>query len=134
VVSPLARKKSSTLTEAELRIMDVLWEKGRASVKDVTEALATGEQPLAYNTVLTMLRILHQKKYANYLKEGRAFIYEPLVGKEQARQNVVSYLLNRFFDNSPSLLVQNLLDSEAVDASELEQLKQRIEDHGEVGQ
>jgi len=121
----MARRKSKTLTEGELRIMEAVWELGRGSVKEVTQKLDE-DQPIAYNTVLTMLRILHQKGYVDYEKQGRAFIYYPLVNQHQARNNVVRYLLNKFFDNSPSLLVQNLLD-QPLDEAEMAQLKKQIE-------
>jgi len=68
----VARKKSRTLTEAELRLMEVLWEKGRATVGDVTNSL--GSPPIAYNTVLTTMRILEQKGFVRHEEEGRAFV------------------------------------------------------------
>lgn len=126
----MARKKSKTLTEGELRIMEAIWDLGKGSVKQVTQKLE-GDQPIAYNTVLTMLRILHQKGYVDYEKQGRAFIYFPLVDQQQARSNVLSYLLNKFFDNSPTLLVQNLLD-QPLEKSEIERLRHHIaESNGE---
>lgn len=121
----MARRKSKTLTEGELRIMEAVWELGKGSVKEVTQKLAE-DQPIAYNTVLTMLRILNQKGYVDYEKQGRAFIYYPLVNQKQARNNVVRYLLTKFFDNSPSLLVQNLLD-QPLDEEEMARLKSQIE-------
>ncbi len=121
----MARKKSKTLTEAEHRIMEVLWRNGSGSVKEVTEALCR-DQALAYNTVLTMLRILKDKGYVAYRKQGRAFIYTPLVDKNEARGKVLKYLLGQFFNNSPSLLIQNLLEDEKMDAIELKRLKDRI--------
>lgn len=127
----MARRKSKTLTEGELRIMEAIWSMGRGSVKEVTQNLAE-DQPIAYNTVLTMLRILHQKGYVDYEKQGRAFIYFPLVNQDQARTSVVRYLLHKFFDNSPSLLVQNLLD-QPLDQEEMDRLKQHIEQSGSEG-
>lgn len=127
----MPRRKSKTLTEGELRIMEAIWSLGKGSVKEVTQKLAD-DQPVAYNTVLTMLRILHQKGYVDYEKQGRAFIYYPLVDQEEARTSVVRYLLNKFFDNSPTLLVQNLLD-QPLDQKEMEQLKRQIEQSGNEG-
>lgn len=124
----MPRKKSQTLTDSELRIMDVLWDKGQGSVKDVTEILAVSDQPVAYNTVLTMLRILHEKGYVNYFKEGRAFIYEPLLAREQASAKAARHLLRRFFDGSPSLLVQNLMEREEIPPEEMARLKDLIAD------
>src|SRR2546427_7849822 len=76
----VARKRSSTLTDAELRLMNVLWERGKATVGEVAESLPRG-LPLAYSTVLTTMRILEHKGYVRHSKDGRAFVYEPLVDR-----------------------------------------------------
>jgi predicted transcriptional regulator len=106
--------------------MDVLWQKGSATVGEIVEALRA-ERPLAYSSVLTMMRILEQKGYVTHEKESRAYIYRPLVDRRQAQQSVISYLMKRFFNNSPELLVVNLLEHEEVDAAEIKRLKRLIE-------
>ena len=121
----MARRKSPTLTEVELELMDVLWGKGRATVSDIVEALP-GER-LAYSSVLTMMRILEQKGYVRHEKEGRAFVYCPIVDRQQAQKSVIGYLLKRFFNNSPELLVVNLLEHEDVGPDEVERLRKMIE-------
>jgi predicted transcriptional regulator len=121
----LARRKSPTLTEVELELMDVLWDRGQATVAEIVEALP--EERLAYSSVLTMMRILEQKGYVTHEKEGRAFIYRPLVDRQQAQKSVIGYLLRRFFDNSPELLVVNLLEHEEVGPEEVIRLKRMIE-------
>jgi len=123
----VARKKSPHLTDAELRLMDVLWEKGDATVSDVADALPQNPA-LAYSTVLTTLRILENKGFVSHTKDGRAFVYHPLVGREQARESAVTHLVRRFFENSPELLMLNLLDGKKVDASELRRLRKKIEE------
>ncbi len=123
----MPRKKSLNLTEAELKLMQVLWKKGSATVSGVVEALPT-EVPLAYSTVLTTLRILENKGYVRHTKEGRAFIYHPLMGREQARENAVTHLVRSFFGNSHELLVLNLLDPKRVDPAELKRLRKLIEE------
>jgi len=123
----VARKKSSHLTDAELRLMEVLWEKGSATVSDVVETLPKNPQ-LAYSTVLTTMRILENKGYLRHTKDGRAFVYHPVVGREQARQSAVSHLLHRFFENSPELLMLNLIEGEKIDSEELKRLRQRIQE------
>jgi predicted transcriptional regulator len=124
----MARKKSAGLTDGELRLMDVLWEKGAATVSDVADVLP----PLHYSTVLTTLRILEQKGYLRHIKEGRAFIYKPVVGKDQARDGAVNHLLKRFFDGSPELLVLNLVQGKKIRAAEFDRIRQRIADAKEV--
>jgi predicted transcriptional regulator len=121
----MARKKSPTLTEAELRLMDVLWAKNDATVGDVVEAL--GDPPLAYNTVLTTLRILETKGYVSHRAAGRAFVYSPRVGRDEARSNVIDYVVSRFFDNSPRALMLKLLDTDTLDDREFARLRALLE-------
>jgi len=128
----LARKKSPNLTEAELRLMDVIWEKEAATVGEVAEALPQ-ELGLAYNTVLTTLRILEEKGYVQHTKakEGRAFVYRAVVGRQEARRNAVRYLVSRFFRNSPELLVLNLLEDEELSHKELRRIRALIAEEEE---
>jgi predicted transcriptional regulator len=123
----LARKRSNTLTDAELRLMEVLWKRGAATVGEVVEGL-DGGKPLAYNTVLTTLRILEQKGYIKHTKEGRAFVYHPLVERGDALRSAVRNLVSRFFNSSPELLVLNVIESEKIDVEELKRLKHMIEE------
>lgn len=125
----MARKKSSTLTEAELRLMEVLWEKRRATVADVTEALPP--PPLAYNTVLTTMRILEQKGYVRHQEEGRAYVYEPLVERDDAAKSAVGQLLQRFFGNKSAALALRLVEEERPSDDELRRLKALIEKYEE---
>ena len=123
----MARKKSTNLTDAELRLMEVVWEKGKATVSEVVESLPK-DVPLAYSTVLTTLRILENKGYLRHTKEGRSFIYHPVVRKQEARENALTHLLRRFFDGSPELLVLNLVERRKIGARELARLRKKIEE------
>ena len=123
----MPRRRSPTLTDAELRLMEILWEKGTATVNDVVDALPK-TRALAYSTVLTTLRILEQKGYVGHEKQGRAFVYHPVVNRNQASRNAVNYIVSRFFDNSPELLVLNVLENEKIDPVELERLKKLVEE------
>ena len=122
----MPRKPSPTLTEAELPLMEVLWWKHAATVGEVAEGLPK-DKAVAYNTVLTMLRILERKGYARHTKDGRAFVYQPVVDRGQASRSAVRQLLSRFFHDSPEALVLNLLQDEALDERELERLKRMTE-------
>jgi predicted transcriptional regulator len=123
----MARKKSAGLTDAELRLMEILWRMGPATVNDVADALPK-DPALAYSTVLTTLRILETKGYLKHTKDGRAFLYEAVVPREQACESAVAHLLRRFFENSPELLVLNLIDARKISAKELKRLRKRIEE------
>jgi predicted transcriptional regulator len=122
-VSAVPPTKSPTLTEAELRLMTVLWQKGSATVQQVLEALP--EKPsLAYNSVLTTIRILEKKGYVKHVKDGRAHVYLPLVGRKEATRFEIRRLVNRFFRNSHEALVLNILEDDSIDAEELRRLRQ----------
>ena len=121
----MARKKSPGLTDAELRVMDVLWSKGSATVSDVLASLPR-DIPLAYSTVLTTLRILERKGYLKHHKEGRAFVYRPVVAREQESEMAVTHLLRRFFEGSPELLMLRLVERRKITPEELERLRKRI--------
>ncbi len=122
----MPRRKSETLTEAELRLMDVLWEKRSATVQQVLDAL-TQKPPLAYNSVLTTIRILENKGYVEHVKEGRAHIYRPMVERKQATRSEIRHLVNRFFDSSHELLVLNILEDRGLEVSELKRLRQLLQ-------
>ena len=92
-------KKSNTLTEAELRLMKILWRRGESAVTDLVAAMPDGET-LAYNSVLTTIRILEQKGYVEHRQEGRAFVYRPCVAEQEAGRSEVRHILSRFFGNS----------------------------------
>jgi predicted transcriptional regulator len=120
----LPRKKSLNLTEAELRLMDIVWDKGAATVGEVAAALPS-EPGLAYNTILTTLRILEQKGYVRHTKprEGRAFVYRAVVGRKQASRSALRHLVRGFFANSPELLVLNMLDDGDLTPRELKNIR-----------
>jgi predicted transcriptional regulator len=118
-------KKSNTLTEAELRLMKILWRRGESAVNDLVAAMPEGEA-LAYNSVLTTVRILEQKGYVEHRQEGRAFIYRPSVAETEASRSEVRHVLGRFFGNSRERLLLSLLGDEEVSPEELQRLKNLI--------
>ena len=106
--------------------MRVLWHRERATVGEVVEELNDTPKP-AYNTVLTMLRILERKGYVAHEKEGRAFAFLPIVDRGQARLRALSHLLTHFFDDSPAEIVLDLLGHEEADRAELQRMREMIE-------
>ena len=119
-------KKSPTLTEAELRLMKVLWSRGESTVNDIAAALPD-ENALAYNSVLTTIRILEQKGYVQHRKEGRAFYYVPLVAEQEAGTSEIRLVLRRFFGDSREKLMLSLLGDHEVTPEELQRLKDAIQ-------
>jgi len=122
----LARSKSATLTEAELRIMNVLWDKGPATVHEVLQALPP-KPNLAYNSVLTIIRILETKGYVKHVKDKRAHIYMPKIDREDATRFEVRHLVGRFFGNSHERLLLNILEESSIDAEELARMRELLE-------
>ena len=125
----MARQKSSHLTESELRLMEVLWSHSPATVAEVLERLPA-KPPLAYSTVITTLRILETKGYVRHIKDGRAFQYEPLVARNEARRTALRQMMHRLFEGSPELLMATLFESGDVDRKELQRLRKLIEKAG----
>ena len=124
----MARRKSTTLTEAELEIMQIVWTQGTSTAESVRKRLAN--MP-AESTVRTMLRILEEKGYLTHTVDGRTYVYQPKVGKEQASQVILSDVLTRVFGGSPALLVKSLLSSEQVSEEEVKEIKQLIQEEEE---
>jgi BlaI family transcriptional regulator, penicillinase repressor len=118
-------RTSATLTEAELRLMNVLWQHGPATVHQLLSALPSPN--LAYNSVLTTIRVLEKKGYVKHVKDGRSHIYTPLVGQKDATRFEVRNLVSRFFKNSHELLVLNVLEDNNMDAEELKRLTELLE-------
>jgi predicted transcriptional regulator len=118
-------KRSITLTEAELRLMRVLWTRGESAVAEVVAAVAD-ETPLAYNSVLTTIRVLERKGYVTHRQEGRAFLYSPAIAQTEASRSEVRHMLQRFFGNSRERLLLSLLGDEDLSPDELKRLKETI--------
>jgi len=113
------------LTEAELRIMRILWARGESLVSDLVSAMPESS-PLAYTSVLTTVRILEQKGYVKHRPEGRAFLYSPCIAEQDASQSEVRHVLHRFFGNSREKLMLSLLGDGGITAEELQRLKSAI--------
>ena len=119
----MPRKKPNMLTNAELRIMEVIWARGSATVAEVVEALKGVD---AYTTILTLMRILKAKGYLSSRKEGRAFVFVPRVDRETVARKAAHQLVSRFFGGSPGELVLSFLREEQLTPDELAEIKRQI--------
>jgi predicted transcriptional regulator len=119
-------RQSGTLTEAELRIMNVLWARGSGTVQQVLDSI-TKMPVLAYNSVLTTIRVLEKKGYLKHLKDGRAHIYTPVVGKQEATRSEIRHLVSRFFKDSHEQLVLNVIEDQTLEPEEIERLRQMLD-------
>src|SRR5689334_24676307 len=122
----MPRRQSETLTEAELRVMNVLWSRGPATVQQVQDWLSS-DYDLAYNSVLTTIRILEKKGYLKHTKDGRAHIYRPVIAREEAGRCVVRHLVSRFCSNSDHSLLMNLLHVQCLYSGEINALRQILD-------
>jgi len=125
----MARRPSPVLTEAELRVMEVLWRLERATVAEVTQALPP--PPIAYNTVLTTLRILEQKGHVAHEEAGRAFIYRPLIARDAAAGSAIKNVVEKFFGNNSGELALRLIETQRPSEDELARLRSLIERYEE---
>jgi predicted transcriptional regulator len=106
--------------------MQVLWANGETSVKDIAAELSK-KKPVAYTTVQTMCKILVEKGYAEFRKEGRAFLYAATMSQKDARRGALNALLDRFFGSSPELLAKHLIQETDIELNDLEALQKRID-------
>lgn len=119
-------KQSETLTDAELRVMKVLWEKGSGTVQQVLDSIA--EKPaLAYNTILTTIRILERKGYLRHSKDGRAHVFVPVVRQQDATRTEIRHLVSRFFRDSHEDLVLNILEDRGIQPEEIDRLRKMLD-------
>ena len=123
----MSRKKTNTLTNAEHRIMEVVWARGSATVAEVVDALQGRD---AYTTILTLMRILKDKGYLSVRKVGRAHVFTPRVDRDTAARKAVHQLLRKFFSGSPSELVLSFLREEELTPDELQAIKRKIIESG----
>lgn len=122
----MARPPSPILTDAERAILDVLWDRGEATVREVADVLSA-QKPVAYTTVLTMFGVLAKKGLVTHRTEGRAFVYRAAITREAARQQALQQLLRQFFDGSPNVLAQHLIREHEIDTAGLDALRSKLD-------
>jgi BlaI family transcriptional regulator, penicillinase repressor len=115
------RQPSSTLTGQELEIMKIVWERNRATVRDVYEALLE-RRKVAYTTVMTMMKILEQKKYLKKSQVDRAYVYRPAQPKRQVIGGMVREFVNRVFNGSAEPLLVHLVEEHNLSPEEWEEI------------
>jgi len=123
----MAKQKKSEirLGRLELKIMNVIWKKGNATVHDVRDALSRGRKP-AYSTILTMMRKLEAKGYLEHDVDDRTYVYHPTISQQAVRQGVLSDILDRLFEGSPSLLLTSLVEQNRISQEELSEVRKLI--------
>ena len=123
----MGKKKPSEirLGRLELQIMNVVWDKGKATVHDVRDAISRGRKP-AYSTILTMMRKLEAKGYLQHDVDDRTYVYRPAISRQTVRHGVLSDLLDRLFEGSPLLLLNSLVEQNRLSEAELRKIQKLI--------
>ena len=121
----MPENNSKRLTPLESLIMDRVWDLSEATVREVQERLEA-ERPMAYNTVLTMMRILRDKGFLDSKRNGKADVYHPLISREQMARRSLSDVLDRFFSGSATALVSQLLSSENLSEDEIKAIRREV--------
>ncbi len=114
-----------SFTDRELDVMEVLWTSGSATVTEVQERLA---DPLAYTTVLTVLRVLEEKGHVRHEEDGRAHRYIPLVAQGEARRSALARLIGRVFDGSPEALLTQLVSDRSLTPDAIHRIKGMLDE------
>ena len=127
----MAKKKDSgiKLGRVELQIMNVVWEKGKATVHDVKDVLGRGRKP-AYSTILTMMRKLEAKGYLEHDVDERTYVYRPTISRKVVRNGILGDILDRLFEGSPSLLLNSLVEQNRLTEKELRKIRKLIKERG----
>src|SRR5579863_8495240 len=115
------RRRSTTLTEQELEIMKIVWERDSTTVRDVYETLLE-RRKVAYTTVMTMMKILEQKKYLKRTQADRAYVYLPAQPKGQVIGDMVKEFVNRVFNGSAEPLLVHLVEEHNLTREDLEEI------------
>ena len=118
------------LGRLELQIMNVVWDRGKATVHDVKDVLGRGRKP-AYNTILTMMRKLEQKGYLAHEVQDRTYVYRPTVGRQEVRRGMLGDLLERVFEDSPALLLTSLMERRRISEQERRRIRELIRKRGD---
>lgn len=113
-------------TDRELEALKVLWERGEATVRDVSVALSTDAEPLAYTTVLSLLQVMEQKGLVRHRKQGKAYVYLPLVERSRTFRRLAGGFLDRVFDGAVDEYLVHALENKKLSTSELDQLEAMI--------
>jgi BlaI family transcriptional regulator, penicillinase repressor len=122
--------ESIILTRQELQIMKVVWERSAATVKEVCDAISR-RKLTAYTTILTLMGILEEKGALIHTRSGRAYIYRPLLTRQQATRNQVHDVLTRFFDGSPEKMIETVIENEVKRPEQLGIVRNLLESRQE---
>ena len=121
----MRRRSARRLGDLELQILNVLWERGPSTVREVLESLPTQPRP-AYTTVLTMMRLMHEKGYLDRRERGRAHVYQARLREQRVKRGLLRDLVEGAFRGSTEAVVIRLLEDENLSGEDLDRIKKLI--------
>jgi predicted transcriptional regulator len=121
----MARPRHKNPTPAELEVLQILWEHGPCTVREVMNLLSP-KRPRAYTSVMSLMNIMAEKGQLNQKPKGRAFIYSAKISRDKTQSNMLKDLLNRAFDGSANSLVAHLLQQAEPNNEELDEIRKTI--------
>ena len=121
----MANLKTNELGQLQIELLKLLWKRGKATVQDLLDAWPNPRPP-AYVTILTVLRRLEKRGFLTHDLQGRAFVYRPLVGEQEVKNDLLGDLVTRLF-GSPTNLVSGLLRDHSLTLSDLSSIRQLVE-------
>jgi BlaI family transcriptional regulator, penicillinase repressor len=126
----MPRRPSRNFTERELEIMQIIWDKQEATVRDIQQALPPGRH---YNTVLTIIRVLERKGHVSHRQEGRGFAYRALAHPEKSRSRALAHLIDSVFGGSSESVVLNMVDAGTLTLDELDEIRRKLKKREKEG-
>jgi predicted transcriptional regulator len=121
----MVRPRHENPTPAELEVLQVLWERGPSTVREVMTVL-NNDRPRAYTSVMSLMNVMEEKGLLRTKPQGRAFVYSPRVSRDKIQSRMVGDLLGRVFDGSASTLVLHLLQQAKADPREIDEIRKAI--------
>lgn len=121
----MARPRHENPTPAELEVLQVIWEQGPSTVREVMNAL-NHDRPRAYTSVMSLMNVMAEKGLLTQKPKGRAFVYSARISQARTQSEIVRDLLCRVFDGSASALVTHLLEQAKLDGEELDEIRRTI--------
>ncbi len=125
----MARKKSRSFTEVELKFMQILWDRGEASPDDIGSVLSKEDRSISAGSIRNVLAIMIRKGYISRRKEGKAYLYSPVIEKNEARENLIGDMLSDMFEGSAALMVASLFEAKNIPDKDFEAISRLIEKH-----
>jgi BlaI family transcriptional regulator, penicillinase repressor len=123
----MARPKSTTPTPGEIEILQVLWQHGVCTVREVHEVLVKKRQ-VAHTTVASMMQLMHDKGQLKLVSQTRPFRYEAVLGPDGAKDSLLNDVMNRLFAGSAKKLVMHLVSGKKASKQQMQQIEKALDD------